>query len=178
LANVRSATAGQAVQLSNCQPFRYGRILGIHNGYIENFRQTLYRPIRDRLNDACYQLIEGTTDSEHVFALICHALQTTSNITLEKAVYQTLLTLVEWAQAQSIILSLNLLVSDGHCLVATRFAYPAEPPSLYWLRDDPAFASAALIASEPLFASDRWTRCPANSIVVVGEDLDIQTYPL
>ncbi len=178
LAGIRSATVGQAVQLSNCQPFQSGRILGIHNGYISKFRQTLYRPLRDRLNDACYQAIEGTTDSEHIFALFCHELQAATNTTLEKALEQTLYLLVEWAEHYEVSLGANLVISDGHCLVASRFAYPAAPPSLYWLRDDPAFAEAVIVASEPLFSSDRWLACPANSIMVVKADLDIQTYQL
>ncbi|MBD2018667.1 class II glutamine amidotransferase, partial [Leptolyngbya sp. FACHB-36] len=46
LANVRSATPGLTVDLSNCQPFQYQRLLAMHNGAIEQFRQSLYRPIR------------------------------------------------------------------------------------------------------------------------------------
>lgn len=176
LAAVRSATAGQAVQLSNCQPFQLGRLLGVHNGYIENFRQRLYRPLRDRLSDTCYQAIEGTTDSEHIFALFCHELQT-AETTLEKALRLTLHTLTEWAQVHGVTVAANLVISDGHSLVASRFAYPATPPSLYWLQDDPAFAEAMIVASEPLFTSDRWVSCPENSIVVI-KDLDVQIYQL
>src|SRR3712207_1699936 len=54
LAYIRSATAGQALDLSNCQPFQYERLLFIHNGRIEKFRQTLYRPIRSFLSDDIY----------------------------------------------------------------------------------------------------------------------------
>jgi len=56
LGYVRSATSGQVVDLSNCQPFEYQRLLCVHNGRIENFRQTLHRPLRDRLGDVAYQL--------------------------------------------------------------------------------------------------------------------------
>jgi len=172
LAYVRSATMGQAVQLSNCQPFQFGGILGVHNGYIENFRQTLYRPLRDRLNDACYQAIEGTTDSEHIFALVCNELHTA--MTLEKALSQTLQTLAQWAESYQVKVGLNLVLSDGHSLVASRFAYPAPPPSLYWLEDEPV--KSVIVASEPLFQSDRWISFPTNSMLVVGENLDMQTY--
>jgi len=55
LANVRSATAGQPIDLSNCQPFNHGQVLGIHNGFIENFRRSLYRPLRQQLDDQFYQ---------------------------------------------------------------------------------------------------------------------------
>lgn len=187
LANVRSATIGQAVQLSNCQPFHYGQILGMHNGFIENFRQTLYRPIRDRLNDVCYQAIEGTTDSEHIFALLCNELQTSPGITLKVALNTTLHTLAEWVKTYKTTASLNLLISDGRHLVASRFACTGRPgptpapilaPSLYWLRDDPSFPESIIIASEPIFDADQWISCPENSILVIGEDLDIETYQL
>jgi len=36
----------RAVDLSNCHGV-YQRLLCIHNGRIENFRHTLYRPLRD-----------------------------------------------------------------------------------------------------------------------------------
>ena len=57
LAYVRSATPGLPVDLSNCQPFVNEKIMFIHNGYINDFRRTLYRPIRSQLNDQLYQNI-------------------------------------------------------------------------------------------------------------------------
>lgn len=191
LASVRSATVGQAVQLSNCQPYHSSSLLGMHNGFIENFRQTLYRPIRDCLNDTYYQAIEGSTDSEHIFALLCNELQTWSATVesqpaaLKAALTTTLHTLAEWVQTYQVTAALNLLISDGHHLVASRFAYTGRldhttvvPPSLYWLRDDPSFARSVIVASEPIFASSQWVCCPKNTILVIGEDLDIETYQL
>ncbi len=177
LACIRSATVGQAVQLSNCQPFRWGKIMGIHNGFIQDFRQSLYRPIRDRLSDPFYTAIEGTTDSEHIFALFCQQLQEAGG-SLPQALRQTLQLLAGWTQAYNVTAALNLLVSDGHSLVAARFATACSVPSLYWLRDDPSFAGGVVVASEPMFTSDQWRCCPENSLVVIGEDLDIETYQL
>ena len=173
LANVRSATAGQPVDLSNCQPYSYQQILGIHNGFIRKFRQTLHRAIRDRLDDPIYQGIEGTTDSEHIFALLMQTWQATGSAQLEVALQKTLLTLVELAQHHLTEFSANLIVSDGQRLVASRFAYGSTNPSLYWLRDDPCFPEAVVIASEPLFTAN-WNLCPERSILSVGEDLEIQ----
>ncbi|MBW4497120.1 MAG: ergothioneine biosynthesis protein EgtC [Oscillatoria princeps RMCB-10] len=175
IANVRSATPGQAVDLSNCQPFRHGKILGTHNGFIQNFRFSLYRPIRERLSETAYQRIEGTTDSEHIFALLTDEL--TAAGTLENALRETLKVLGELAKYHQTCVSANLLLSDGHKLVASRFATRAAVPSLYWLRDDPTFPNAVIIASEPLFAGS-WNRCPEQSIISVGENLDIQIYQL
>jgi glutamine amidotransferase len=173
LGYVRSATVGQAVDLSNCQPFEYDHLLFIHNGLIENFRQTLLRPICDRLDDIAYQLIKGNTDSEHLFALVVNELQANPAATLEQALQTTLLTLEELAQSHQVKASANMILSDGQRLIASRFATGTESPSLYWLRDDPAFPEAVIIASEPLFEGN-WHRFPEQSILSVGEDLEIQ----
>lgn len=177
IANIRSATSGQGVDLSNSHPFRNGRILFTHNGLIKNFRQTLYRPIRDRLSDRIYQAIDGTTDSEHIFALLINHWETDPDITLEKALHNTLMIVTQLAQSYQVDFSANIIISDGHRLVASRFAHGVQAPSLYWLRDDPAFPEAVIMASEPLFTSN-WISCPENSIISVGEDLDIQIYQL
>ncbi|MBW4574105.1 MAG: ergothioneine biosynthesis protein EgtC [Aphanothece sp. CMT-3BRIN-NPC111] len=177
IANIRSATSGQGVDLNNSHPFRNGRILFTHNGLIRNFRETLYRPIRDRLSDRIYQSIDGTTDSEHIFALLINQWETDPDITLEKALHNTLMILAQLAQSYQVDFSANIIISDGHRLVASRFAHGVQAPSLYWLRDDPAFPEAVIIASEPLFTSN-WISCPEHSIISVGEDLDIQIHQL
>lgn len=177
LANVRSATPGLAVDLSNCQPFQHHLILGLHNGYIENFRQTLYRPMRDRLNDIAYQSIGGLTDSEHLFALLIHELQSAPGISLQQALHQTLIILSELADQYQVTFSANLIVSDGQQLVVSRFASRTATPSLYWLRDDPTLPEAVLVASEPLFPGD-WIACPERSLLRIGTDCDVEINPI
>lgn len=173
LAYVRSATGGQAVDFSNCQPFQYQRLLFIHNGLIKNFRQTLHRPIRNKLNDEFYQIIKGCTDSEHIFALLMNQWQANPGKSLEQALHTTLLMLLDLAKEYQTEVSANLIISDGHRLIASRFATSSPVPSLYWLRDDPTFPKAVIIASEPLFAGN-WTPFSENSILSVGEDLEVQ----
>lgn len=180
LAYVRSATPGLAVDLSNCQPFQHGQLLFIHNGFIENFRQTVYRPIRDRLSDIAYHTIHGLTDSEHLFGLFVDAIlsETTEsnasqpNLSLAAALRQTLTTAAQLAQKYEVRAALNLMVSDGDQIVASRFDTSGSDPSLYYLRDDPQFPNAVLIASEPL-SEGQWTPCPKSSILSVGADLNI-----
>jgi ergothioneine biosynthesis protein EgtC len=176
IAYVRSATSGQAVDLSNCQPFQSDRILFVHNGFIHNFRQTLYRQIRAQFSDRTYQLINGTTDSEHIFGLFLNESATT-NLTLEVALQNTLKTLAELAKIEQVEFSANIIISNGQQLVASRFASPRTPPSLYWLQDDPNFPKAVMIASEPLFVGN-WHECPVQSIISTGEDGEIQIYPI
>ncbi len=175
LANVRSATPGQSIDLSNCQPFQHRLILGVHNGFVENFRQTLYRPLRDRLSDLAYQSIHGNTDSEHIFALVIDQLEQSPEMPLSDVLTAVIATLNQLAK-QTVGFSANLILSDGQQLVASRYAN-RQNPTLYWLRDDPKFPNAVLIASEPLFPGN-WTACPDCSLLTVTHDLDIQVRPL
>lgn len=180
IANVRSATPGQAVDLNNCQPFQAGKILGIHNGYIENFRFSIYKKMRSLLNEKAYQLINGTTDSEHIFALVINELvenQTNQKHSLFSATRTALNILADLAASHQIAISANLILTDGHQLIATRFAVDTAIPSLYWLRDETTLPSAALIASEPIFPGN-WNRCPENSLITIGENLELNIYPL
>ncbi|NJP09487.1 MAG: ergothioneine biosynthesis protein EgtC [Leptolyngbyaceae cyanobacterium RU_5_1] len=177
LANVRSATPGLAVDLGNCQPFQHHLILGTHNGFVANFRQTLYRPIRERLSDVAYQSVQGTTDSEHLFALLIHALLTTPTLSLTEALHQTLTVLSELGDHHQTDFSANLILSDGHQLVGSRFANRVPMPSLYWLRDDPLFPDAVLIASEPLFTGN-WIPVRDRSILTIDHDLNIEIHQI
>ncbi|NJK29535.1 MAG: ergothioneine biosynthesis protein EgtC [Acaryochloris sp. RU_4_1] len=186
LAYVRSATIGQNLQLSNCQPFRYRHYLGIHNGFIDNFRQTLYRPIRACLSDEQYQAIEGTTDSEHILALIYETLAQKPQQSLQETVAQTLDRLQAWAVADNIRVSLNVVLSDGQSMVASRFAYPEAPPSLYWLRVDQSQPVGVLVASEPLDADeqlhsnggDRWQPVPENTLLTIDKTGNVTAHAL
>ena len=160
LSYIRSATPGQAANLSNCQPFCDRNYLFTHNGFIENFRQTLYQPIRTCISSDIYQKIEGTTDSEHIFALFLHYLASTEG-NLEAALQNTLDTLINLVQPYKIKVLANIIVSDGLQLVACRFAINAVAPSLYWLND---IDKSLIIASEPLF-SGNWNSFKENSLL-------------
>jgi glutamine amidotransferase len=175
LGYVRSATPGQALDMSNCQPFRDNRLLFIHNGYIDKFRKTLYRPIRNGLSDQVYQSINGTTDSEHIFALLVNTLQAFPDSSLEKALYTTLMTLTELAKEHQTSFSANAIATDGHRLVASRYGLGSSTPTLYWLRDDPTYPDAVIIASEPLFTGN-WNSLPNSSILSVGENLEVHIH--
>ncbi|MEQ9548560.1 MAG: ergothioneine biosynthesis protein EgtC [Coleofasciculus sp. G3-WIS-01] len=169
LAYVRSATPGQASNLSNCQPFSCDRVLFIHNGFIENFRDTLYHPIRKHLREDVYRKIEGTTDSEHIFALLANELAVRGT-SLPVALTESLRTLTKLATLDTISFSANIVVSDGQQLVASRFARGTSAPSLYWLLKDTTFPNSIIIASEPLFPG-KWNPFPDDSILWVGNDL-------
>ncbi|MEM7555676.1 MAG: ergothioneine biosynthesis protein EgtC [Cyanobacteria bacterium P01_A01_bin.84] len=190
LAYIRSATAGQALDFSNCQPFQYQNLSFVHNGKIDNFRQTLYRPIRTQLSDKLYEWVAGTTDSEHIFALILHEWQSSSGKSLEQALQVTLLKLRDWAKKYQTYILANIVISDGNKLIISRFSTTESSPSLYWLAEDDTLTAeenrssgslpmnnAFVIASEPLFVGN-WTTFPENSIMSVGRNLEIKIQQL
>jgi glutamine amidotransferase len=171
MANVRSATPGLSVDLNNCQPFQHGSILAIHNGYIDRFRKTLYRPIRNCFSDAVYQAIHGTTDSEHMFGLFLDALA--QGYSLPTALRHTIDLLSALATDYHTDFSANLVITDGHQLVASRFASRTPVPTLYWLRDDPSLPNSILVASEPFFAG-AWRPLGDRCLLTVTRDRSVE----
>lgn len=172
LGYVRSATSSLSVDIINCQPFTHEHLLFIHNGYIDDFRQTLYRPIRNSLSDFAYQHIEGTTDSEHIFALIVNELETKDSTSLQEALINTIKKLSKFAQPNRVNFSANIALSNGKELVACRYSNRQLSPSLYYVKDNSLYSNAVIFASEPMFKGN-WISCPEKSIICVGENLEI-----
>jgi glutamine amidotransferase len=163
---VRMAQTGESLDISNCQPFRTGKLLFVHNGGIANFEETLYRPIRDSLSDSTYRLIKGMTDSEHIFALLVEMWQSSPANTLLEALRATLQKLSDLASKYDTSFSANIVVSDGNAIAASRYAYKTEVPTLYWSSDNPNHASQVIVASEPL-SSQNWLAFPPQSTLFV-----------
>lgn len=67
LAHVR-ASIGSPVQQTNCHPFRHGRWLFVHNGFIDGFHQ-LRRDLLLALSREQFDALEGSTDTEVLFRL-------------------------------------------------------------------------------------------------------------
>lgn len=182
VASVRSATPGLAVNVSNCPPFQRDRLLMVHNGFIENFHRTLYRALRDRLSDAEYQAIQGSTDSEHLFALIVqtwqHHCEANADTPIEVAIAQVIQQVFELAEQfdpasnTPLTVGANLVVSDGDRLIACRASNRVPVPTLYWLQDDALFPNAVVVASEPLF-DGKWQSLPEQSILTVESNLNV-----
>ena len=67
LAHIRAAV-GSPIQQTNCHPFRYGRWLFVHNGFLDGF-QALRRELLLAVDPSLFQDIAGSTDSELLFHL-------------------------------------------------------------------------------------------------------------
>jgi ergothioneine biosynthesis protein EgtC len=159
----RLAGTGESLDISNCQPFRSGKLLFVHNGEISNFQQTLYRPIRESLSDSTYRLIQGMTDSEHIFALLVEMWQSSPDNTLFSALNATIQKLTELASEHNTSFSANVIVSDGEAIAAIRYAYRTQAPTLYWSYDALKHPNQVIVASEPLSNNQNWTAFPEQS---------------
>ncbi len=139
LAHVRRATVGDPSH-ANTHPFRHGPALLIHNGHIPAFDAV--RPhLLDALSDERRRYIRGTTDSEHVLALLLQLRDEAPEAPLHEVTRAGLRRIQSWvgaeapdaepsptdADTQSLshdelkrILALNLLWTDGSTLAGSR----------------------------------------------------------
>jgi predicted glutamine amidotransferase len=197
-AHVRAASAGMAVNEANCHPFVHRQFLWMHNGRMAGFRQ-VRRSLTATLSDESYDQIEGTTDSEHAFALFLDRLRphfADYDLTrLVEALTDVLHTLVGFGAAAGIgeASDYNFAVTDGERVVATRYTdrAGAVPQTLYVctgrrfenvdghyrMVDGPT--GAVIVASEPLTSRrEEWRAVPPNHVVTVDRDLSVTISPL
>ena len=195
-AHIRSASPGMVVTESNCHPFRHGRFLWMHNGTIAGFK-SIKRRLRRSLPDEIYHAVEGTTDSEHAFAVFLDLLgdETAARgvADLADGLVQTIRQLEEWVREAGISEPsiYNFAVTDGQNIATVRYVSdPAiEPISLYFSKpgkyqccdgmlgivDCCHEERGVMIASEKL-TEDResWTRVAPNHVVMIDSQLNTE----
>jgi predicted glutamine amidotransferase len=179
LAHVRAAI-GSPVQQTNCHPFRHGRWLFVHNGYVGGFAR-LRRELMLGVAAELFPEVLGTTDSELVFYLaLTHGLEADPIAALE----QTVGLIEATARRHGIpdAIQATFGVSDGTSLWAVRYATEGQPRTLYASAeaetvrrlhpDSPRLQQISdddrLIVSEPFddLPGD-WQEIPAGSAVTV-----------
>ncbi len=185
LAAVRSATPGIGYELPNVQPFARGRIAFLHNGFITGFRSGPQRALRERLGKAAYESIEGTSDSEHIFALVLDALDNGAG-SLAAALRAGIRALDEVCRSEERTAVATVLLSDGEELIGCRWARSLAPATLYaaQLRSSrsPRDAVGSLVASEPTDVRPgepraHWRELPAASLFawsLAGRELRVE----
>jgi predicted glutamine amidotransferase len=185
-AHIRAST-GSAVQQTNCHPFRRGRWLWMHNGFLDGFA-AMKRDLAMAVDPSLFHEIEGSTDSEMLFYLaLTFGLESDPPTAVARAVG-----LVEATGARHGIahpVQMTVATTDGDTTWAFRYStegrsrslfhstdvstlrhqYP-DNPVLHVLSDD-----ARLVVSEPLGdLVGAWREVPESSCLVVhggGEDL-------
>lgn len=190
LAHVRAATPGLPVTHLNCHPFQRKQFAFMHNGSVGGF-SLIKRRIREQLSDHAYNAIEGSTDSEHVLALMSDAYDSAIEedpldrmaVALCQAVTQVeSLRKAAGVEEQSY---LNMAVTDGRCAVVSRYVSDGSERahSLYYacgclmvergearVVEGGEGEAAVVVASEPLGPDTAWTPVAPNHMVMVSDD--------
>jgi glutamine amidotransferase len=129
LAHVR-ATTGTPVQQTNCHPFRHGRWLLVHNGFLDDYPR-LRRDLVLAVDPKLFEQIEGTTDSELLFFLALTLGLDDEPLPALERMAGTVETIGRRRGVED-PLQMTLGVSDGERLYAIRYASGAmEANSLY-----------------------------------------------
>jgi len=136
LAHVRAATQGLSVGEANCHPFSYGSISFVHNGEISCFKM-LKKQLVHLISEESFLLIEGSTDSEHIFALFLDhykkRVKDNDPQALLNATKDTVSLIEELVKPYNDIAetTLNIAITDGQQSVCTRFSTGKKPLTLY-----------------------------------------------
>ena len=154
------AAIGSPVQETNCHPFRHGRWLFVHNGFIAEFH-LLRRDLMLAVHPDLFAEVQGSTDTEVVFHLaLTLGLEDDPIDALEKTVG-----FIEGAARRrgvSGAVQASFGVSDGESLWAMRYATEGRARSL--------FASADVDAVRRLHPDNpRFERLTSDDRLIVSE---------
>lgn len=184
-AHVRAST-GTATTRLNCHPFRYGRLLFMHNGKIGGY-SLVRRELEHRLKPEYYLNREGSTDSELFFYLLLGNGFTRDPKAAFQRTVADVLTVME-NEGIDEPFRMAAAIADGRRLLALRWSSDGKSPSMYygtgsdvWIdQGDVRFIDGegcALVLSEPLDAvNDHWREVDEGSFVVV-EDARVEVTP-
>ncbi len=197
LAHVRAASPGLPVTQLNCHPFAWEQFTFMHNGSIREF-QTVKRQLRHELSDSSYAWLQGTTDSETIFALFADIYSALKGESSTEKMATAVLATIESIEVllksagHTAGCDLNLVVSDGRSAVVSRYSTEGTmtPNSLYVHTGHrysceagntkllPCEEPTVLVASEPLTPDASWHLIEPNHIVVVNELLQVDIRPV
>jgi predicted glutamine amidotransferase len=184
IAHVR-ATTGTPVQDTNCHPFHHKNWLFVHNGAIAEFHE-LRRDLILAIDPAFFGVMEGSTDSETMFALaLTFGLQDDPLPALER-----MAGFVEDAGHRHGVehpLQMSLGVTDGERLYAVRYSSLGQSRTLFRSADaatlrelHPELAARLgdedrAIVSEPLGdLPGVWEEIPEATALIVQDGPDEQ----
>ena len=149
LAAVRSATTGMPGGPAAAAPFRVGRYLFSHNGSLDGWPDSA-GPLAAGLAPERLLTLDAATDSGLLWALVADRLEAGSP--MGEALVHTIRAADRCAGGR-----LNLLVTDGQTIAATRWG-----PSLWWATT----GTGVVVASEPHGDETGWREIPDRHLVI------------
>ena len=179
-AHIRAAI-GSAVQQTNCHPFRHGRWLWMHNGFIDGYA-AVKRDLVLAVDESLFPEIKGQADSEVLFYL---ALSFGLEDDPAEAVARAIGLVEACGRARGVRYPFQgtIATTDGESLWAFRYASDGQARSLFFSRDIHAVRQLApdreilrevsddtrLVVSEPVGdLPGAWVEMPEASYGVVS----------
>ncbi|MCW2546576.1 MAG: Glutamine amidotransferase class-II [Mycobacterium sp.] len=188
LAHVRAGT-GSPVQQTNCHPFRFGKWLFVHNGYIADFTR-LRRELLMAVRPDLFLNIEGSTDSELMFHLaLTFGLEDDPIAGLERMA--GFVEAVGAAAGVAEPLQMTVGLTDGEQLYAARYASGATVNTLFISEDVASLRAlypqndrlahfsdeARVVVSEPLVElPGLWREVPAATALAVHQTVEERVF--
>ena len=184
-AHVRAATIGGHLSRTNCHPFTWKNYMFMHNGTVFGFEK-IRRSLRRQLSDETYEMVKGTTDSEHIFGLFADRVADFTEPTLDNLAESLIGAIgdIEKLKGDAGIdtpSTLNLVLSDGSRMVATRYVTRGDDSNSLYFASAGQYSciegvchmdegeDAFLVVSEPLDGSQTWQRVVNNHMILVDE---------
>jgi ergothioneine biosynthesis protein EgtC len=180
VASVRSATTGMPVSLTNTPPYVRGSVSLAHNGQLQGFVDHWMARVRSELPLNVQNTIVGNTDSEHLMAVLMAELgdDVAAHDRLAHATRRLVERCAVWSSDIGRSAILNMVISDGVTLIATRSAFRGQCPSLYVWRRQGDSRPAVIVASEPTFDDPGWNPVPAGTLLIADRSGALRTWPL
>lgn len=170
LAHVRASTVGDVNQ-NNCHPFAFQEYTFVHNGTIKNFDH-YKKKIINAIDEDLFLNIRGNTDSEYLFFLIMHFMKQNNN--LADAVINAINWIVNIQKTHDDFSRINIAITNGYELIATRFVSKGENSLSLKYRHIPKNAhkiSSLILSSESLDGSDEeWDELPENHYIYLSRN--------
>jgi len=180
-AHIRAAI-GSAVQQTNCHPFRHGRWLFMHNGFIDGFA-AIKRDLVLAVGESLFPEIKGQADTEVLFYL---ALTFGMADDPPEAVARAIGLVEACGRARGVKYPFQgtIATTDGESLWAFRYSTEGKSRSLFLTRDIRTLRQqypereilrevsddARLVVSEPIGdLPGAWVEVPEASYAVVGK---------
>lgn len=164
---VRSATPGMAAGVGAVAPFVFDHLAGAHNGAIATFAAGWARTLLTRLPDDLHTAVAVRSDSPVVLATVAHHLRVRGDGDLAGAVASALRDIGDLCSRNHAPATLNVLVSDGVVVVASRAAVGTPSNSLYVLTNGVRWPQATVVASEPLDDDPGWVPVADGCVLTV-----------
>lgn len=164
--SVRSATDGIPVSSGHVHPFAHGRLAFVHNGFLGQYRQRVWRQLVESLPDELYAEYSAVSDSQALFLSLVHEFQSAPEDGLGAATVRTLERVSAIAREHELPAVLNLFVADGERLVAVRCSVNASSNTLYVHADEQGVS----VASEATDERPGWQAVGENSWLEVSAD--------